>query len=291
MLPNTPSDNRALTKLDASGNDIFGLTDETGITAWAAALKACPSITMLNLAKNNMNTNDTKILAPAIRDMRALTKFDISSNGLRAEGGKALAAGIKGNQVVTELNISSNQMGHNVNANTDTSGIIAIADAISDMGALTKFGISENSLCVEGTKVLAAALKGNQVMTELNVADNDMDLIPEIRREEMSGIVALADVISGMTALTSLNLSSNYLEAEGAKIVAEAIKVTNCAIAVVLAPFPCPSDHWLNWYCLLLSTGYEGVDVAEYVCQWAEGGRGWQGPGRCYCCQHCSQRA
>jgi hypothetical protein len=36
-------------------------------------------------------------------------------------------------------------------------------------------------------------------------------------------------------AMTSLNLSSNNLEAEGAKIVAEAIKVANYAIAVVFA--------------------------------------------------------
>jgi hypothetical protein len=78
------SDNGALTKLDASDNDMFGLTDETGITAWAAALKACASITVLNLAKNNINTNDTKILAPAIRDMGALIKLDISSNYIGA---------------------------------------------------------------------------------------------------------------------------------------------------------------------------------------------------------------
>jgi hypothetical protein len=44
-------------------------------------------------------------------------------------------------------------------------------------------------------------------------------------------------------ALTSLNLSSNSLKAEGAKIIAEALKVTNCASAVVLALFSCPSDH------------------------------------------------
>ena len=69
------------------------------------------------------------------------------------------------------------------------------------------------------------------------------------------GIIAIANAIPNMGALTSLNLSSNNLEAKGAKIVAEAIKVTNCAIAAILAPFSCPSDHWLNCCCLLLSTG------------------------------------
>jgi hypothetical protein len=70
------------------------------------------------------------------------------------------------------------------------------------------------------------------------------------------GIIALANAIPDMRALTSLNLSLNNLKAEGGKIVAEAVKVTNNAMAVVLAPFSCPSDHWLNCCCLLLlSTG------------------------------------
>jgi hypothetical protein len=42
-------------------------------------------------------------------------------------------------------------------------------------------------------------------------------------------------------AMTSLNLASNNLEAEGAKIVAGAIKVTKCTPAIILEPFSCPS--------------------------------------------------
>jgi hypothetical protein len=41
-----------------------------------------------------------------------------------------------------------------------------------------------------------------------------------------SGAVAVAVAMKDMGALTSLNLSSNDLKAEGAKIVAEAIRVT-----------------------------------------------------------------
>jgi hypothetical protein len=80
LIANNISAMGALTKLDASDNDMFGLTDKIGITAWAAALKACTSITVLNLAKNNINTNDTKILAPAIGDMGALTSLNLASN-------------------------------------------------------------------------------------------------------------------------------------------------------------------------------------------------------------------
>jgi hypothetical protein len=68
-------------------------------------------------------------------------------------------------------------------------------------------------------------------------------------------------------AMTSLNLASNRLGAEGAKscvkIIAEAIKVTKCTPAIILAPFSCPSDFSINCCCLLLSTGHGGPIVPE----------------------------
>ena len=97
-------------------------------------------------------------LAGAIKDMGAMKKIDISSNGLRAEGGKALAAGLKGNLVITELNISSNRLGQNSEYGHDTSGVVAIADAIPDMGAMTSLNLASNSLGVEGAKIIAAFL-------------------------------------------------------------------------------------------------------------------------------------
>jgi hypothetical protein len=69
------------------------------------------------------------------------------------------------------------------------------------------------------------------------------------------GVAALADAIKGMGAMTNLNVSCNQLGVEGAKHIAAGIKVSKCAVAVVLAPFSCPSGHWWNCCCLLLSTG------------------------------------
>ena len=63
--------------------------------------------------------------------------------------------------------------------------------------------------------------------------------------------------------MTSLNLASNELGAEGAKSVAEAIKVTKCTPAIRLVPFSCPSDFSINCCCLLSSAGYGGDDEPE----------------------------
>ena len=61
-------------------------------------------------------------------------------------------------------------------------------------------------------------------MTELNLAGNNMGLTKWGREADMTGVSAVADAIPTMGALTSLNLASNRLGAEGAKQVAEAIK-------------------------------------------------------------------
>jgi hypothetical protein len=146
-----------------------------------------------------------------------MTKLDVSSNDLWAEGGKALAAGLKGNQqVITELNISSNRLGQNSGYGDGNSGVIAIADAISDMRALLVFDISANNIGAPGLKIISEALEGNATMASLNVANNaatnPMD--KSGRTDDVSGVVALANAIPDMGALATLDISSNYIGAE-----------------------------------------------------------------------------
>jgi Leucine-rich repeat (LRR) protein len=225
----------------------------------------------------------------------------LNSNNLQAAGGKALAEGLKGNQVITELDISSNNLGVTSGVGTDMtwgSGVIALADIIPDMGALSFLNLSENNMHgADAGKALGNALAANTVLkelvlsggkdrhgrpvphmtiafmkaftpglsdngalTSLNLANNSLgELVPpegwtkktggigsgspiffkhadgrEQKQDPGSkpeGIIAIASAIPDMGALTSLNLSSNDLKAEGAKIVAKAIKVANCAIA------------------------------------------------------------
>jgi hypothetical protein len=87
------------------------------------------------------------------------------------------------------------------------------------MGALTKFDISENDSMAEGGMALAAGLKGNQVITELNISSNKLGL-NQYNSADASGVAAIADAIGDMRAMTSLNLASNDLGVEGAKIIA-----------------------------------------------------------------------
>jgi hypothetical protein len=91
------------------------------------------------------------------------------------------------------------------------------------MGAMTKLDISSNTLQAKGGKALAAGLKGNQVITELNIASNYLGVQDREDNTDLSGVIALADVIPGMGAMSALNLSENSLQADGVNIICEAL--------------------------------------------------------------------
>ena len=116
-------------------------------------------------------------------------------------------------------------------------------------GVLTKLNVSSNELFATGGKALAEALSGNQVLTELNLADSSLGL------GGMSGVIAISNTIPTMGALMSLNLSKNALGAEGAKYVAEAVKDHVSGLLYSIGSISTGSDILFNccclWICLL----------------------------------------
>ena len=96
-----------------------------------------------------------------------------------------------------------------------------------------KFDMSNNGLYSAGAKALAGALKGNTVMTELNIATNSMGKTSNSGDADMSGVSAIADAIPTMGAMTTLNIASNYLYDAGADALAGALKAPNCALTSV----------------------------------------------------------
>jgi hypothetical protein len=98
--------------------------------------------TMLDFSKQGLGPGDAMLIANDIKDMGALTSLDISSNSLRVEGTKLLANALGNNQTMTSLNVSSNYMTYG----SDMTGVTALADAIPDMGALSKLNVRGNNI-------------------------------------------------------------------------------------------------------------------------------------------------
>ena len=179
--------------------------------------------TELDKSNKYLQPCDAIMLKPEIVANKALTSLDISSNRLFAEGAKELADALKNNNIMKELNIARNVLGLKSSFDYDSSGVMAIRNTISTMGALVKFDISSNDIRRDGAKALAEALTQNQVLKELNIASNNLS-VNAGNNYDMSGVIAISDAIPTMGTLVKFNVSNNDIRAEGGKALAEALK-------------------------------------------------------------------
>jgi hypothetical protein len=187
----------------------------------------------------------------------------MSKNSLKgAEAGKALGDALAGNTVLKELDLS----GKRGYPNMDIDFVKAFTPGLSDNRALSIIAnVMGNIIGKEMLSKLQEIMRSKPNLVSLcGIADDATEADLSGLGMDDDDAIILASELPDKGALTSLDLSSNFLKAKGGKLVAEAIKVNDYVIAVILVPFSCPSDHWFNCCCLMLSTGYGGIIVTEY---------------------------
>jgi Ran GTPase-activating protein (RanGAP) involved in mRNA processing and transport len=221
--------NEALSVANVMGN-FFGkeyltkLQDTMHSKPNLVSLCGIPDGAEANLSCCRISGDDAFFLASELLDNRTLTKLDISNNDLYSAGTKALAEGLKSNQIMTELNVSSNSM--------RGPGAIALADIIPGMGSILSVNILMNNIGTDEAEALASILEGHPTLKTLcGLKGNEIELNMSNKMKGAADAIMLAAEIINTDSdyywqLTSLNLSSNDLFAEGAQIIAEAIKVT-----------------------------------------------------------------
>jgi Ran GTPase-activating protein (RanGAP) involved in mRNA processing and transport len=159
-------------------------------------------------------------LANAIPDMGALLVLSLKDNGLGTkEAGKVLGEMLKANSVLKELDLSSNYV--RSSRGGDAPGFAQeLAVGIKDNRALSLLNLSANNMNgAEAGKALGNALAANTVLKELDLSggkDRYGDPVPNM---DIAFVKAFTPGLSDNGAMTSLNLASNELGVEGAKII------------------------------------------------------------------------
>jgi hypothetical protein len=206
--------------------------------------------TEADLSDLGMDADDAMILASELPDKGALSVLNLASNNLGElvlpEG---WTHGFKADYSAMEY---TNADGRKQDAHPGKpEGIIAVANAISDMGALLVLSLKSNNLRADGGKALAEGLKGNQVITELDIADNNL----ANRGTDMSGVVALADAIPGMGAISTVIVNTFPLPIQDIKSKAEldfsgkGLKVEDAIIIAALIPSNVSRTIFGHPYC------------------------------------------
>jgi hypothetical protein len=243
------------TELDMSGKNM----DAGDVTMLAAEVVGNGAILSVNLLKNGIGVEQARALASILKEHSTLeslcgnkgdeTELDMSGKMNGAEDAIMLAAEIIDNGALSVLNLAENNLGavvfphgwrtstpwkfrHSDGSHQDTDpgeelvqgrpeGAIAIANAIPDMGALTALDVSNNCL---GEIVLVDGITHCKADSgKMLYWDKDNKSLGEKLPPGCGppGIIVIANAIPDMGAITSLNLASNSLGIEGAKIIAD----------------------------------------------------------------------
>jgi hypothetical protein len=233
--------NQVITELNIAGNNLGmgngrGGADMSGIIALADVIPDMGALSFLDISSNKLWENWTfssdqwwlnghhppgypnggckekpeetnqgfLAMCDAIKNMGAISSVNLIKNAIPVDQAQELVKIMQSKEkLITLCGLSGKEATLDFsNQGLGPGDAVLIANDISNMRALTKFDISTNSLHAAGAKALAEGLKGNQVITELNIADNSLGYKLGVGSVDMSGIIALADVIPDMGAIS-----------------------------------------------------------------------------------------
>jgi hypothetical protein len=199
-----------LSKFDISNNDLCA----AGTKALAEGLKGNQRMTELNMSSNDMGVSccwgpsdmsGLITLADGISGMGAMTSLDISSNHIgqlvRPDGWQLKKGGIFSASKWVHLDGRTQK-----DEPLEPVDVIAIASAITNMGAMTKLNLSKNRIRgAEAGKALGDAIAGNTVLKELDISGD------EYNKCDVEFVKAIAVGLHDNGALLSLDMSDNDL--------------------------------------------------------------------------------
>jgi hypothetical protein len=192
--------NQRMTELNMSSNDMGvsyrrGPSDMSGLITLANVIPGIGVLSSLNLSKNSLATKEAgKALSEALVGNSMLKELDLSSNydgypNHAIEFAQELAVGIKDNGTLSVLNLASNNLGQLILPKEWTKkleklddkrrvvymhadgtkqiehpgkpeGIIALAIAIPDMGAMSKLTFGDGQVVTMTTEMTEANFSG-----------------------------------------------------------------------------------------------------------------------------------
>jgi Ran GTPase-activating protein (RanGAP) involved in mRNA processing and transport len=183
--------------------------------------------TELDFSDQDLRAGDAVLIANDISDMRALTALDISNNSI---GQLELPAGwstkyIPSHTCNDKYEHTDGRKQASAPEGAHAKGVIALANAIPDMRAISSVNLLKNRIDNDQAKDLVSMLKEHPTLKSLcGNRGNETELEMSGKMDGAGDAVMLAAEVIDNGALTSLDISENALPAEGTKLLAEALK-------------------------------------------------------------------
>uniref|UniRef100_A0A667ZAK7 B30.2/SPRY domain-containing protein n=1 Tax=Myripristis murdjan TaxID=586833 RepID=A0A667ZAK7_9TELE len=218
---------------------------ETHCEVVASALKSNLHLIELDLSKNYLEDSGVELLSAGLESPNCrLETLRLSHCSLSESSCASLASALKSNPHLTELDLSENEL-------QDSDVKLLSAGLESPNCRLKILRLSDCSLSGSSCASLASALKSNPHLTELHLSEN-IDLqdsgvkllsagleSPNCRLKTLrltdcqvtdEGCASLASALKSNPHLTELDLTYNYLQDSGVKLLSDLIESPNCSL-------------------------------------------------------------
>jgi Leucine-rich repeat (LRR) protein len=241
-------DNRALTLLNVSNNSIA--SEEARVNR-GNELKSgelvehdgvmCPVSAHWGTGYCVYLMHGVIALADAIKDMRALTSLHVGQNGIPQKEMReiiAIAMGMDSMKILCEVPFKDKTLSEVdiSRKNLGREGALVIAEYLDGNGALSIANVIGNRIGKPMLSELQQIMRSKPNLLSLCGIADDATEANLSGLMDADDVVILASELPAKRVLTLLNLSSNSLKVKGAKIIAEAVKVTFGTIFMPIGP-------------------------------------------------------
>ncbi|MYV47330.1 gala protein [Streptomyces sp. SID2888] len=199
---------------------------DDGVRALAAMLRVNATLRTLDLVNTGIGPDGLRALLEALTGRsRPLERLFLGGNGLTAEAAPLLAALVR-DAGVRELYLPANHLGDE--------GAAVLAAVADDPGRPVRLGLGGNGIGPVGTRALAGALGGIE-MLDLGRPLSERSLGAPANTSGDAGVHALAAALPG-SPLRRLELRHTGLTGRGAKALLSAVEERSCLEYVGLGP-------------------------------------------------------
>ncbi|KAL3505888.1 hypothetical protein ACH5RR_031270 [Cinchona calisaya] len=200
LLPSTEK----LTVLQFHNN----MTGDEGAIAISEVVKRSPLLQDFRCSSTRVGSEGGIALSEALGTCTHLRKLDLRDNMFGVEAGIALSMALSLHENLTEVYLSY--------LNLEDEGAVAIADALkSTAPSLEVLEMAGNDITAEAAPALAACIAAKQLLTELNLSENEL---------KDDGAIQISKALEeGHDNLKEVDISTNSLRRAGARTLAQSV--------------------------------------------------------------------
>ncbi|KAL3531347.1 hypothetical protein ACH5RR_010669 [Cinchona calisaya] len=184
------------------------MTGDEGAIAISELVKHAPLLEDFRCSSTRIGSEGGVALAETLGSCTSLKKLDLRDNMFDVDAGIALSMGLPRFSNLTEIYLSY--------LNLEDEGSIALANALKESVPLIEvLEMAGNDISAEAAPALAACIAAKQVLTKLNLAENEL--------KDEGAILIAKTLEEGHEQLNEVDMSMNSIRRAGARCLAQAV--------------------------------------------------------------------